>query len=168
MLMYAYVLFALAAPVGRLQLLAELRGHTDRVWCATWSPSGMRCATASTHQFIAGKLLATSSGDKSIRMWTKLNDLWTCIQSRCIHVVCMLTARSTAFGDEAHSRTIRSIAFSPDGKKLASCGFDGYYTYCGCHSASAAMFACLCATVPHRPSVPCFSLQHHGDLGEVR
>ncbi|KAJ3412009.1 hypothetical protein HDV05_001390 [Chytridiales sp. JEL 0842] len=79
-----------------LQLVAELKGHNERVWSVSWHPKSM--------------LLASCSGDKSIRIWKMGSDLtsWT-----CVNVL-----------DDAHKRTIRSVAFSPSGSQIATSGFD--------------------------------------------
>ncbi|KAJ3173955.1 hypothetical protein HDU87_007278 [Geranomyces variabilis] len=79
-----------------LQLVAELTGHTDRVWAVSWHPTL--------------PLFASCSGDKSVRLW-KLdggNGTWNCVSVL----------------DDAHKRTIRSCAFSPDGRLLATASFD--------------------------------------------
>jgi WD40 repeat protein len=63
----------LERPAGRmdeleisLRLVQELEGHTDRVWGVAWSPNGA--------------LLASCSGDKSLRIWEKdpASPTWTC------------------------------------------------------------------------------------------
>lgn len=74
--------------------VAVLSGHEDRIWCVRWSPSG--------------SLLASCSGDKTIRIWKKNGDAW----------------ESAAILTDAHKGTIRSVAWSPCGNYLASCGFD--------------------------------------------
>jgi WD40 repeat protein len=55
-------------------------------------------------------MIASCSGDKSVRIWKMNQDVtsWT-----CIHTL-----------DDAHKRTIRSVAYSPSGALLATGGFD--------------------------------------------
>ncbi|KAJ3254485.1 cytosolic iron-sulfur protein assembly [Boothiomyces macroporosus] len=75
----------------------ELKGHVDKVWQISWSPTEL--------------LFVSCSGDKSIRVWKPSKpDLteWVCTKTL----------------DSAHSRTIRSLAWNPDGNILASCSFD--------------------------------------------
>ncbi|KAJ3299959.1 cytosolic iron-sulfur protein assembly [Borealophlyctis nickersoniae] len=80
----------------RLELVAELTGHTDRVWQVSWHPT-----TA---------VLASCSGDKSVKIWKRdpPSGTWVCVDSI----------------DDAHKRTIRSVAFAPSGKFLATASFD--------------------------------------------
>ncbi|RUO95960.1 WD40-repeat-containing domain protein, partial [Jimgerdemannia flammicorona] len=82
----------------RLELVAELKGHIDRVWHVSWNP--------------AGTTLASCSGDKTVRLWTLTDPQeptsWT----------------SVATLDGAHKRTIRSVAWSSDGRGIATASFD--------------------------------------------
>ncbi|KAH6568415.1 hypothetical protein BASA50_005356 [Batrachochytrium salamandrivorans] len=83
----------------QLVQVAELKGHLDRVWQVSWSPVVLA--------------LISASGDKAIRVWMPASETdrsnWTC--------------SSTI--DDAHSRTVRSVAYNPNGRVFASGSFDG-------------------------------------------
>ncbi|OWM79092.1 hypothetical protein CDL15_Pgr003263 [Punica granatum] len=125
-----------------LRELQTLEGHKDRVWSVAWNP-----ATG-----VAGipPMFASCSGDKTVRvweqtpsssswdckvgfltsatafmmfrflrgeMWLSLHALW-CVDDGncCVHLRAVL--------DETHTRTVRSCAWSPSGKLLATASFD--------------------------------------------
>ena len=80
---------------------AILEGHNDRVWCVSWHPSG--------------NLIASASGDKTVRLWERqvtghnnARDKWGCV----------------AVLEGAHTRTVRCVAWSPSGLLLAAGSFD--------------------------------------------
>lgn len=58
----------------------------------------------------AGNLLASCSGDKTVRIWAKhsMTASWGC----------------SAVLEDTHHRTIRGCSWSPDGKCLATASFD--------------------------------------------
>lgn len=83
---------AVAGP--SIECVAELGGHEERVWHASWSPNGQE--------------LATCSGDRSVRVWGLVAQKWTC--------TCTL--------DGVHTRTVRCCEWSPCGRMIAAAGFD--------------------------------------------
>lgn len=119
--------------------VSTIHGHSERIWCACWSP----CGTA----------LATCSSDLTIKIWrckqnildaisvnTDTNGLlnntthleWECTQvSNFPNISVYLTyvtvylyiyTTQTIEGDQ--TRSIRCISWSPDGKRLAASSFD--------------------------------------------
>ncbi|MEM7555317.1 MAG: hypothetical protein AAF378_14675 [Cyanobacteria bacterium P01_A01_bin.84] len=84
------VTLALQQAVYGVTELNRLEGHTDIVWGLSFSPDG--------------KLLASGSLDKTIKIWRKNGSL---IQTL-----------------EGHTKSITGVSFSPDGKILASASLD--------------------------------------------
>ncbi|CAI9762140.1 unnamed protein product [Fraxinus pennsylvanica] len=79
-----------------------LEGHTDRVWSLAWKPaSGIDGIPA---------VLASCSGDKTVRIWEQSPATGS---FQCKAVL-----------EETHTRTVRSCAWSPSGKLLATGSFD--------------------------------------------
>ncbi|CAM6101588.1 unnamed protein product [Calypogeia fissa] len=109
-----------------LRLVQELEGHTDRVWGVAWSPSG--------------ELLASCSGDKSLRIWEKSpsssssSPTWTC----------------KAVLDEVHTRTVRSCEWAPGGRLLATASFDATT---GIWESLGGQFECVATLEGHENEV---------------
>ena len=83
-----------------MEEVGKLEGHTDKVWCVSWSPSNGGVS-----------LLASAGSDKQIKIWglSATTGEWTCL--------CTM--------DEGHTKTIRHLAWSPQGNLLASGSCDG-------------------------------------------
>jgi WD40 repeat protein len=78
----------------KMNLLQKLSEHKDKVWQAAWCPTMLEFASCST--------------DKSIKIYNMVNNQFVMTKSI----------------PDAHTRTIRSVSYNPNGKILASCSFD--------------------------------------------
>ncbi|KAL5716844.1 Cytosolic iron-sulfur protein assembly protein [Ranunculus cassubicifolius] len=125
-----------------LKELTKLQGHTDRVWSLSWnSTTGINGVPA---------MLASCSGDKTVRIWQqnpsgKPSDPWEC----------------KAILDETHTRTVRSCAWSPSGKHLATASFDAT-TAIWEHVGDD--FECVATLEGHDNEVKCVSWNSSGSL----
>lgn len=80
-----------------LKPVASIAGHTDRCWALAWHPNQ--------------PLIASCSGDKSVRL-TRFNPLNASFPSSSDELT------------KSHTRTVRSLSWSPRGRMLATASFD--------------------------------------------
>ncbi|NJL68038.1 MAG: WD40 repeat domain-containing protein [Microcoleus sp. SM1_3_4] len=73
------------------QCLKTLAGHMTWIWSVAWSPDG--------------QIIASSSGDRTVRLW----DVST---GECVKIL------------TGHTNRVYSVAFSPDGQTIATASFD--------------------------------------------
>ncbi|KAJ2741645.1 Cytosolic iron-sulfur protein assembly protein [Coemansia sp. BCRC 34301] len=142
-----------------LKLVAELQGHEDRVWQVSWDPSGTR--------------LASCSGDKSARVWSAVSgasffttahattamdvddggsSLKTTATWQCLDVI-----------DNAHKRTVRSVAFEPtQGRAIATASFDGSTAIW--EKTDGSSYECVATLEGHENEAKCVAWAPSGQL----
>ena len=95
-----------------IEPIAALEGHTDRVWAVTWNP--------------VQPLLASCSGDRSIRLWSYRSTLPYSSSPPALsdYPPVNVSFASASELSTGHRKTVRSVAWAPSGKTLAAGSFD--------------------------------------------
>ncbi|KAI6115133.1 WD40-repeat-containing domain protein [Pisolithus croceorrhizus] len=89
-------------PQFSLQLVSSLPGHEERAWQVAWNP--------------AKPLLASCSADKTVRLYSYQRSAEDQEKSPSFSHISTIST--------AHTKTVRSIAWAPSGKTLATGSFD--------------------------------------------
>ncbi|KAI9595102.1 putative cytosolic iron-sulfur protein assembly protein CIAO1 [Syncephalis fuscata] len=127
-----------------LELVAELKGHADRVWQVSWHPKQLA--------------LVSCSGDKTARIWSPSNRQNTSEGNsisadwHCVHIL-----------EGAHERTIRSVAYSPSGKTIATASFDAS-TAIWEQTGDDGEFECTATLEGHENEVKSVAWSYNGTL----
>ncbi|KAK4392072.1 protein CIA1 [Sesamum angolense] len=122
-----------------LRELQRLEGHADRVWGLAWKPA--------TGGDGVPAVLASCSGDKTVRVWEQ-SPLTGSFQCKAVL-------------EETHNRTVRSCAWSPSGKLLATASFDATTAI---WEDVGGDFACISTLEGHENEVKSVSWNASGSL----
>ncbi|KAL0344786.1 UNVERIFIED_CONTAM: protein CIA1 [Sesamum radiatum] len=122
-----------------LRELQRLEGHADRVWGLAWKPA--------TGADGVPAVLASCSGDKTVRVWEQ-SPLTGSFQCKAVL-------------EETHNRTVRSCAWSPSGKLLATASFDATTAI---WEDVGGDFACISTLEGHENEVKSVSWNASGSL----
>jgi tRNA A-37 threonylcarbamoyl transferase component Bud32 len=94
--------------VGTGNELRRLTGHADMVRTVSFAPGGRYAISASGARWKDGGRTITAGSDYHVRLW----DLESGKEVRCLG---------------GHTAPIYCAAFSPDGQRILSCGFDSHF-----------------------------------------
>jgi WD40 repeat protein len=169
----------------QLEEIVSLLGHSDRVWNVAWSPSGTLLASCGGDKTISFSLplpsfidhdvsfLDSSSLSSShVRIWgpevvptssLQQQPSSTPTPSSPLSYVTSSRWSCKAVLEEAHQRSIRRLAWSPDGRYLACASFDAT-TSIWKHDPRTGEFECIATLEGHENEVKCVAWDVSGSL----
>lgn len=146
--------------------MAELKGHTDTVWSASFSPDGKKIVTASDDRSARVWDISGEQLDKTVRAWNlngkqiavlqhqdAVNSANISLDGKLIVTVCRdKTARVWDVNGKQivvlqHQDTVNSANFSPNGKFIVTLSSDKTARY------AQTPARCLCRVQQLRPGV---------------
>ncbi|NET41957.1 AAA-like domain-containing protein [Okeania sp. SIO2B3] len=96
---------------GKYQELNYLQGHEDRVFGVTFSPDG--------------ETIATASADNTVKLWSRQGNLLQTLTSHADNTVKLWSRQGNLLQTlTSHEDNVRGVAFSPDGKTIATASAD--------------------------------------------
>lgn len=90
--------------VSNGRLIATYSGHAQPVYALAWSPDGKR--------------IASGSGDRTVQIWEPVKD------TRTNFFVAIFSLNTRPFTYRGHAQKITALAWSPDGRRIASTSND--------------------------------------------
>ena len=121
----------------------DVIGHQDRAWDVAWNP--------------AKPLLATCSADRTVRLYNYSNTSTTDAPTFSLH-----TSIPTG-----HTKTVRSVAWSPNGVSLATGSFDsniGVWQREGAEEGEEGEWECACMLEGHETECKSVAWSPEGNL----
>eukprot|EP00440_Ansanella_granifera_P039700 gb/GFBE01043060.1/.p1 GENE.gb/GFBE01043060.1/~~gb/GFBE01043060.1/.p1 ORF type:complete len:419 (+),score=67.36 gb/GFBE01043060.1/:1-1257(+) len=137
--------------MAKLRRVCSLRGHDERVWHVAWRPNSKR------------PMLASSGADLVVRIWGTCGPKASAVgEEDAWGLLAELDA------SDRHTRTLRSVTWSPDGAVLAVASFDAttslWREVPGPPEANLVRFECISVLSGHENEVKSAAFSPSGSL----